>query len=290
MDKLAIITPSYAPDFDLCRDLNASVLTYTPNATVHYIITPRRDLAKFSVLRGSRTEVCSVDQLLPGYMVGIPGANFWLNLRRVAPPVRGWIMQQVVKLQAAALIEADVYLLADSDVVFVRPVTAETFRRNGRIVFYRKYGSIDAKLPRHLLWHSVARGLLGLPSAPPPPLPDYISALNVWDRSAVLELQERIRKITGRPWLDSVAAQLHFSEFILYGVFVDEVLGREANVVGTDSMLCHSYWDPYPLDLDKGNQFINSMAVDDIAVMISAKSHTSKDVRQAILSRLQVVS
>ena len=38
-------------------------------------------------------------------------------------------MQQMVKLQAAAQIEADVLLSVDSDVVFVRPVTAETFRR-----------------------------------------------------------------------------------------------------------------------------------------------------------------
>jgi len=286
MVELAIITPSYAPDFELCRDLNTSVLACTPHFAVHYIITPRRDLPRFSVLRGPRTKVWPVEQLLPAYIVGIPGTNFWLNLRRPLPPVRGWVMQQIVKLQAATLIEADMYLLVDSDVAFVRPVTAETFWRDGRIKFYRKTAGIDFNLPRHLIWHDVARRLLGLRRALPP-LPDYISAFNVWDRYTVLALQQRIHEITGRPWIDVVAAQLHFSEFILYGVFVDEILGPDANVAPTDSLPCHSYWDPYPLDFNGANQFINTMTIDDVAVMISAKSHTPLDVRRAILSGLR---
>jgi hypothetical protein len=46
-------------------------------------------------------------------------------------------MQQLVKLYAAAELGADVLLLADSEVVFVRPVTAPTCRRDGRFGYYR---------------------------------------------------------------------------------------------------------------------------------------------------------
>jgi hypothetical protein len=147
MPTLAVITPSYAPDLELCRDLNASVLAHTPASTVHYIITPQRDLSLFSALQGQRTHVWSVDQLIPRYFVGLPRANFWLNLRRPVPPVRGWVMQQVVKLQVAAQIEADVLLSVDSDVVFVRPATAETFQQDGRICLYRKDAGVDESLP-----------------------------------------------------------------------------------------------------------------------------------------------
>ena len=52
-----------------------------------------------------------------------------------------------------------------------------------------------SSMPRHLLWHEVARKLLGLPPAGPAPLPDYISAFNVWDRRIVLALRERIEAV-----------------------------------------------------------------------------------------------
>jgi Family of unknown function (DUF6492) len=284
MAELAVITPSYAPDFELCRDLNASVLAHTPEPTVHYIITPRRDLALFSALRGPRTQVWPVDQLLPRSLVAVPRVNAWLNLRRPIPPVRGWVMQQVVKLQAAAKIEADVLLSVDSDVVFVRPVTAETFRRDGRICLYRKETAVDERLPRHLLWHDVARTLLGVPRARPP-LPDYIQSPNIWDRRTVLALQDRIQQITGRSWVHAFAAQPHVSECTLYGVFVDEVPGEHSQVARVESMNCHNYWGHSPLDLDAAEQFIRALPTEDFAVMISAKSRTPLNVRRAVLSQ-----
>jgi Family of unknown function (DUF6492) len=286
MADLAVITPSYAPDIDLCRDLNASVLAHTPSSTTHYIIPPHRDLGLFSQLRGPRTEVWSVNQLLPKYMTALPWVNFWVNLHHVVPPIRGWVMQQVVKLQAATQIEADVVLLADSDVHLVRPITAETFRSNGRLRFYRKDRGVTEHLPRHVVWHNVARDLLGIPHACPP-FPDYISAFNVWDRRTILALQERIQHVTGRPWLDAIAAQLHVSEFILYGVFVDELLSDHAHVDAAESMLCHSYWDPHPLSADAAEIFVRAMPAEDVAVMISAKSLTPLEVRRAAFSVFQ---
>lgn len=285
MATLAVVTPSYAPDLELCRDLNASVLAHTPASTVHYIITPRRDFDLFSALGGPRTRVWSVDQLLPRYFIGLPRVNFWLNLRRPVPPVRGWVMQQVVKLQAAAQIDADVLLSVDSDVVFVRPVTAETFRRDGRICLYRKDAGVDLRLPRHLIWHDVARTLLGVPRARPP-LPDYVQSPNVWDRRTVLALLARIEQVTGRPWLHAFAAQPHISECTLYGVFVDEVPGDHANVSPVESMRCHNYWDRSPLSLEAARQFLRAMPAEDVAVMISAKSRTPVGVRRAAMSGL----
>ena len=88
----------------------------------------------------------------------------------------------------------------------------------------------------------------------PLPLPDYISPFNVWERDVVVALQERIRQTTGAHWLDAVTGKLHFSEFILYGMFVDRVLGADANVTSTRSMGCHSYWKTTPLDSRRGRR------------------------------------
>jgi hypothetical protein len=278
-----VITPSYAPDLELCAALNESVLLNTPGPVRHYIITPARDVKLFSRLRGTRTEVLSVDEVLPWRVLPVPGANFWLNLRRPWPPVRGWVMQQIIKLQMAAHVHADLLLLADSDVVLVRPVTGETFRADGRTRFYRRDKEISSAKPRHVRWNDVACTLLGVPPEPPP-LPDYISPFNVWDRHIAIALQGWIKQTTGKHWLDAVGAQLHFSEFVLYGVFADKVLGGQGNVTETDSMLCYNYWKRTPLDIAAGERFIREMPAQDVAIMISAKSGTPLEVRRRILA------
>lgn len=286
MSEFAVLTPSYAPDFELCCDLNRSVLELMPAEVTHHVVVPRRDRGVFAPLEGSRTRVWSVDDFLPRSMVPVPLANLWLNLHRPYPPVRGWITQQLVKLRATEELGAEVVLLADSDVQLVRPATADTFYVDGQVRFYREPDAVGEQLPRHIIWHAVARRLLGLPPAPPGPLPDYISAFNVWEQRIVRMLRDRIEAVTGRSWLDAIGGQLHVSEFILYGVFVDEVLGASAGVFATDSMLCHSYWNLEPLEREAAVEFVGSAHPDDVAVMISAKSRTPLAVRREALSHV----
>jgi Family of unknown function (DUF6492) len=286
MSSLAILTPSYGPDLELCRDLNRSVLRWTPPDVHHHVLVPRRDRELFAPLRGPRTEVWTLDRLIPRRMLPVPAANLWLNVRRPHVPIRGWVMQQLVQLSAGAELGADLLLLVDSDVVFVRPVTVDTFREAGRVRFYRSDDAIDERLPRHLIWHDVARRLLGLPPAGSPPLPDYVSSPQAWDRRVVLALRDRVEEVTGRPWLDAIASQLHFSECILHGVFVDEVLGESANVFAAASMLCHNYYDETPLAAPAAASFVRALPPEDVAVMISAKSGTSLKARRDALSRV----
>ena len=284
MTEIAIITPSYADDFKLCEDCSKSVLEYAPESAVHYIIVPRQDLSRFGRLRNSRTRVLSLDELLPRRIVNLPGPNLWLNLRRPFPPVRGWVMQQIVKLMTAEILDADIIVSIDSDVALVRAIRADTFLKGAGIRFYCKEEAVDDRLPHHVIWHNVARSLLGLPPAQPP-LPDYIHMPSVWDRSTVLALQEHIQHVTGRHWIDAVASQLHVSECILYGVFVDEVLGGSEGIVRTDSMLCHNYYETKPLSLESACEFVSRISDEDFAIMINAKSRTPLDIRRIALSK-----
>jgi hypothetical protein len=210
-----------------------------------------------------------------------------VNLRSPVPPLRGWIVQQLVKMALAEQLEEKVIVVADSDVVFLRPVTVSTFAPHGQVRFYRKDGGVSHEMARHVRWHAVARRLLGLPPAPPPPLPDYISALNTWDRDLVVAVLRRIEDATGRPWLTAVGRNVHFSEFILYGVFVDEISPADASAV-TDDPLCKFYWDTAPLTVDAGVEQLGSINPADVAVMISAKSKTPMPVRRAVLAELTV--
>src|SRR5262249_48437137 len=174
--RMAVITPSFATDFELCSDLNRSVLNYSPDSIHHYIIVPEADLNLFGRLAGSRTHIRCESDLLPRSFIRVPFTKFTVNLRRPFPPVRGWILQQVIKLAAVAASEHDVVLLVDSDIEFVRPFGLETFVRDGVVRFYGRVNEINETLPRHIVWHKVARALLGLPPAQLP-YTDYVSSL-----------------------------------------------------------------------------------------------------------------
>lgn len=285
MTDLAVITPSYRPDAEIFADLHRSVLQFTPGNTVHHVIVPAPDRGVFARFEGARCRVWTSSQLLPRRYAGVPRANLHVNLRRPWPPVRGWVMQQAVKFAAAARIDADVVLLADSDVVLVRPVRANRFTVEGRPSLFREPAGVTADMERHVIWHRVARELLGLPSAPPPPLPDYVSPLNFWHPPIVRALQHRIGETTGRDWLDAFTSRLHISEFILYGVFVDHVLSASRSQPPAETTICHNYWQRTSLDRDGAVAFADRLAADAIAMMISAKSHTPSDVRHAAIRR-----
>ena len=91
-----------------------------------------------------------------------------------------------------------------------------------------------------MIWHRVARDLLGLPRAEPP-YTDYISSLLAWDPVIVRRLLARVAATAGRHWTTAIARQFHFSEWTLYGVFVDGVTDAQANSFASDDPLCLAY-------------------------------------------------
>ena len=287
MARMAVMTKSFAPDFELCAALNRSVLDNSADAVRHHIIVPRSDLKLFGRLAGPRTHIRCEADFLPRTFIPVPFSNITLNLSRPFPPVRGWILQQVIKLAAVAAAEDDVVLVVDSDVEFVRPFTAETFVRDGNVRFFRKPKQIDERLPRHMAWHRVARVLLGLQPVEPP-FTDYIpSSLVAWDPRIVKRMLARVTATTGRPWPTAIAGQLHFSEWTLYGVFVDDVSGAPANSFASEDQLCLCYWEFSPLNLDRAADFIRGVRPTDVAAMISSKSRTPLAVREAAFAALR---
>jgi hypothetical protein len=137
-------------------------------------------------------------------------------------------------------------------------------------------------MDRHIRWHQVARQLLGLPPLPELPLPDYVNPINVWDPAIVRAMQQRISEVTGMSWVDAFTSELHISEFIVYGVFVDEVIGATARC---DPTLCHNYYDRVPLDRDRAMAFAEKITPEAVGMMISSHSGTSREIRLAAFRR-----
>ena len=300
---LAVITPSYRNDWPLFIDLHKSVLLHTQESVKHYVIVPDIDVQFFSQVTGPRCVVVPEESLYPRHYRSVPTVNRMLhflpripssariaalNLKRPFHPIRGWVMQQALKMEACCRADADVLLLLDSDVVLVRRVTATTLSQEGRARFYRRPRAVDAHLPRHVQWHAVSRRLLGLPP-PRLPAPDYVSSFSVWDPHVLRALLAQIERVTSRHWMDAVTAQPTFSEWTLYGVFADEIM---KHVVGTatESSLCHSYWDPIPLTAERAAEFVASTGPDDVAILIQSKSQTPIAVRRAALHSFDFAS
>jgi hypothetical protein len=295
-----VLTPCHGPDVELCRDLHRSVLELTPASTVHYLVVPSAQRSRFATFEGARCEVWAERALLPRRVVGMSWVNPALqrlgalapsarlaavNVRRPWPPVRGWIMQQILKLAATALLDADVVLLMDADVQLIRPVTASSFLEHGQLRLYRVDGGVHPGMSTHVAWHRTARRLLGLAEGAPP-YPDYASSFMAWDPAVVRAVQHRVEQITGRPWVDAVGGTLSFSEWTLYGTFVDDVLAPGARPPATDRSGCHSYWDTSPLTGAAAARFVESTAESDLAAMISAKSGTPLDERRRIMAEI----
>jgi hypothetical protein len=240
--SVAFVTPSYRLDRDRCALLSRSLKVCAPWAE-HWIVVDRGDLRSFKSLQSGRTTVVAKEEVLPVWVHRIDllklglRSNAWIQARGV--PIRGWLLQQLIKLAVAEQLDADVLVSADSDVALLRPFGLSSFvDGSGRVVLYERPDHVDERLPDHVRWHRSAETVLGVEAADPP-MPDYVSSLVPWKRENVLALLDHIQTTTGRHWLQALASAWNVSEFTLYGRFVQDVLGTSAGQFISSSPLCH---------------------------------------------------
>jgi hypothetical protein len=249
--RFAIATPSYAGDLERCRLLCASMDRFVTGHEVHYLLVEDRDLPLFKPLEGPRRKVLPESALLPSWLVSRPDPlslgrrRVWTGvgaLMRGVPPLRGWHAQQLRKLALPLSMAEDVVLFADSDMIFLRPFDLASLSRGGAVRLYRKPDGIARRMPRHAAWCEGASRLLGLP-APEFPSADYINNLVSWRRDRVAAMLARIEAISGRDWVSAVAGGRQFSEYMIYGYFVERALGLDQAGHWSDPLeLCKVYW------------------------------------------------
>ena len=181
-------------------------------------------------------------------------------------------MQQLAKLAIALVAREDILIHADSDIALIRPFNADKVAcDDGSVPLFRIEGAVDEHLPSLIRWHRSAERLLGIDSRPLP-LPDYIGGLVPWRRDVAVSLLERIESQSGRHWMPTLARARHFSEYVLYGRFVDDVLERSLGRVASSASLCRCYWETVPLTHAELETFIDGASPSEVAVMVSAKA------------------
>jgi hypothetical protein len=274
--RMAIVTPSFSRDFELCRELNESVLTFAPEAT-HYILVDACDLTLFRPLANSRTVVNAIEDFIPkGYFKLPYSKKWWLSVPALVP-AKGWLVQQLAKLSAALLIDEPLIVNVDSDVRFVRPVDRSIFVKDGLTRTYRLENGVTAGMP-HVKWHRNVSRLLGV-QPDELPMDDYVGNVISWKRSVVIAALEHVEKVTGLPWYVAFTRARSASEYTLYGLYVDKVLGAKTAGVWIDGRAwCHTYWGPGPLSRPEADRFARAMRDDDVAFSIAGYTKTAPDV------------
>lgn len=237
MPSTTAITCSYKPDLWRCRRLCRSIDRFLDRSIDHLLIVPKRDLPHFQDLAGTRRRVIGCQELLPRGYRQLPFTNhWWLNPRGF--PVRGWIVQQLLKLSADRACDEEVFFIVDSDIQFVKPLNRDQLFPGGKTRLF----AIDG-LPAdrsHRKWQRIAEKLLDL--EPGEFSRNYNGPLVTWRRDNLIRLRERIERVTGRPWHLAVGQRRTVSENLLYGIHAERVLAGESLHVADSRLLSWNYW------------------------------------------------
>ncbi len=265
----ALITASYAADFERCRLLCDTVDRHVTGASHHYLLVEHRDLALFQQLEGKRRTVIDERELLPSWLRDIPDPTslfkrrVWLS--RKAPPLRGWHVQQLRRMAIAERIEQETLVYVDSDVAFLRPFDCARFWLGGKLRLFRRDGVLlKPGHDNHRIWSANAAAVLGI-AAPEISPHDYISTLIAWRRSSVRDMLARIEQVSGRHWVEAVSARRKFSECMIYGRFVDEVADGAGHYAGAEEF-CRVHWTGTPLTDMQFEAFVAAMSPEQVAI------------------------
>lgn len=265
----AIVTASYAPDFERCRLLCETLDRHVAGAAHHYILVEHRDVRLFRQLETGRRTVVDERELLPRWLhafddpLSLFRRRVWLSLK--TQPLRGWHVQQLRRIAISAHAGEDVLIFCDSDVAFLKPFDCGAFWRDGKVRLFRRDGVLAHEgHEEHRIWSRNAGSALGIdPSRTS--IHDYISTLIAWRRDSVLAMCGEIEKVHGRDWVEVVGSARKFSECMIYGRYVDDLLDGAGHFHGSEEF-CRVHWTGEALSDDEFRRFVAAMAPEQVAI------------------------
>lgn len=277
MTPVALLTPTYGRDLEICTLLCESVDRHVTSFSKHYLLVPDCDLSLFAPLASDRRIIIPASSFLPGWLRPLPRMiqrkrrQFWWSLR--AKPVNGWHVQQILKIAATIALPYERFCILDSDIVFFRDFDLARFQQPNAIPLLRIADAVTADQPRHSRWLETSHQLIGLPT-PPFPAPDFIGHIIFWDKETTRALAERIEAVTGMSWIEALCRTREFSEYLLYGFFVENDAPAAQHHSIVPKAQCISYWDDPTLSKDELTRLLLRADTDDVAFSIASFSGT----------------
>jgi hypothetical protein len=292
MNPVALLTPTYGRDLELCTLLCESVDRHVIAFSKHYLLVPDCDLPLFAHLASERRIVIPASAYLPDWLRPLPRIvqrkrrQFWWSLR--AKPVSGWHVQQFLKIAATISLPHQRYCILDSDVVFFRDFDLSRFEYPGPIPLLTMANAVIADQPRHSRWVETSHQLLGYPT-PPLPASDFIGHIIFWDQQTTRALTSRIESVTGLDWIDALCRTREFSEYMLYGYFVQNDAAFSAVHRAVPTTPCVSYWEQPTLSKGELNQLLQSANGHDVAFSIASFSGTPVETIRAAIAESDAI-
>lgn len=278
--RSAIVTPSYYVDYERCRWLVETARRFVPEDVPHYLIVDYADRALFEPLRSSRTRILYKEDTLGGRLRQVPFARKWWVGARI-PPIRGWIVQQLTKLFVSEVVDEEILVFVDSGCFFVRPFDPGTMQRNGTVRLFRESGDYFKRHKSVHRWHGINAKLLGIRPQPGYDV-GYVTQLITWRRDNLIRLQKHLELVSGAHPIESLARQLTLSEYYLYGMYCDLILGDRSQHYHTPTAASLCYWELEALSEAELRKLRDKLAPEHVIVLVNEKSHTSlTDVRSA---------
>jgi hypothetical protein len=277
MNPVALLTPTYGRDLELCTLLCESVDRHVSSFSTHFLLVPDADLPLFSHFESERRSVLPASKFLPGWLRPLPRIiqrkrrQFWWSFR--TKPVSGWHVQQILKIAAAIALPYQRYCILDSDVVFFRDFDLSRFQSPNSIPLLNMPDAITSSHTRHSHWVETTHRLLGLPK-PPLPASDFIGHIIFWDQQTARAMASKIEAATGLDWVEALCRTHGFSEYMLYGYFAQSDAGFSGRHTLTSRTPCISYWEQPKLSQGALNQLLSGADKNDVAFSVASFSGT----------------
>ncbi|MBR0696888.1 DUF6492 family protein [Bradyrhizobium lablabi] len=292
MNPVALLTPTYGRDLKICTLLCESVDRHVTSFGRHYLLVPDCDLPLFAPLASERRVIIPASAFLPGWLRPLPRMiqrkrrQFWWSLR--AKPVSGWHVQQFLKIAATITLPHERFCILDSDIVFFRDFDLARFEYPNTIPLLKIDDEVTADQPRHSRWLETSHRLLGLPT-PPFPAADFIGHIIFWDKQTTRALAERIEAVTGVSWIEALCKTREFSEYLLYGFFVQNDPAAALRHAVVPRTPCISYWDDPTLSKNELNRLLLRANRTDVAFSIASFSGTPVDTIREVVAQSDAI-
>jgi hypothetical protein len=152
----------------------------------------------------------------------------------------GWHMQQMVKIGMAYKVRQDGLAYLDSDVFFLRPFPPDQMVRDGRLRFYKTSHRAPLKEAGNSKYLRVSLKMLGLPLDGSHH--GYVDNFVTWHRQEVLALCDYLAKRFGGTWYRAFRNRIQLSEYMLYGLYADEIDKTQDRLYADHKSLCRTIW------------------------------------------------
>jgi hypothetical protein len=275
---VALVTPSHRNDIErfnlLCESIDRHVTGYAR----HYVIVNDDDMPLFAKYNTDRRIVLPSSQFLPRWLRLVPpvflrkNRRVWWSFR--SPPVHGWHVQQLIKIEAALKLPEQRFCMVDSDNVFFRSFDVATYAGADQTPLYVDPQAITAKAPLHSVWSQNCDRLLGHEPTHFP-ADDYIGNLIIWDKAALQDMTGAIERASGKSWALALCRTRSFSEYLLYGNFVRRSRRHSTSHEITNDGPSAAYWENAPLNLTQIRGIIDALPGSKVALCIESFSGTS---------------